>query len=237
MRIPVSSDIFNHFGKQYVKYRGKMQDFNPRYTNRGKEREVVMADHSPSPVAGSEKPARSFVSRFLRYTVGFLLLLLVVLVVGIYVWKTLAVRSLERQMEIQRSEMLVERDRALNAQAKDMLRLTALPLAWAVRSEMMRGNLDPVDDYFRELIRKPGVLLIALIDKEDKVVLATNRKLETQSAVGLFSKAIREADDIVIEDSESLLRMGVPIMSFNEKLGILVMEYHLQNPLASKLQP
>jgi hypothetical protein len=193
-----------------------------------------MADQSPSPVAGSEKPARTFFSRFLRYAVGFLLLLLVVLVAGMYVWKTLAVRSLERQMEVQRSEMLVEQGRALNAQAQKMLRLTALPLAWAVRSEMMRGNLDPVDDYFRELIRKPGVLLIALINKEDKVVLATNRKLETQSADGLFSKAIRDADDIVIEDSDPLLRLGVPIMSLNEKLGVLVMDYRLQNPLASK---
>jgi hypothetical protein len=196
-----------------------------------------MADNSLEPVAVSGKANPPAASRFLNRLVRFVIFLLMVLVVSMYVWKQFAVRSAETKLEVERSKMMAAQSRALDDQAQQMLRLTALPLAWAVRTEMMRGTLDQVDDYFRDLIRTPGVLLVALIGKEDKVVLATNRKLETQAADGLFSKTIRNTDDIVIENSESVLRLGVPIMSPNEKLGVLVMEYRPENPQAPKPQP
>jgi hypothetical protein len=41
----------------------------------------------------------------------------------------------------------------------------------------------------------------------------------------VVSQTIRDAENILIEKSESVLRMGVPIMSFNEKIGILVVDY------------
>ena len=128
-------------------------------------------------------------------------------------------------MEFQRTEMAAQQQEALDAQARNMLRLTAPPLAWAVRAEMMRENLSQVDDYFREFVREEGVQSIFLIDKENKVVLATNRKLETQPADQVVSHSIQDAESVLIEKSDATLRMGVPIMSFNEKMGILVVDY------------
>jgi hypothetical protein len=128
-------------------------------------------------------------------------------------------------MEFQRTEMAAQQQEALDAQSRDMLHLTAPPLAWAVRGEMMRENLSQVDDYFREFVREEGVLSIFLIDKENKVVLATNRKLETQPADQVVSQAIQDAESVLIEKLDSTLRMGVPIMSFNEKIGVLVLDY------------
>ena len=90
---------------------------------------------------------------------------------------------------------------------------------------MMQGNLSQIDDYFGDFVREKGVLSIFLIDKENKVVLATNRKLQTQTADQVVSQTIRDAESIRIEKHDSVLRLGVPIMNLNEKLGVLVVDY------------
>jgi hypothetical protein len=175
----------------------------------------------PSSVEEPAKPGPTFGTRLLRYSI----LVLILLALGIYIWKELAIQGLELKMEDQQIEMVKEQQKALDAQTRTMLQLTALPLAWAVRGEMMEGNLSQVDSYFRDFVREEGVLSIFLIDQENKVALATNKKLETQSADQVVSQAILDAESVLIEKSDSVYRLGVPIMSFNEKLGIMVVDY------------
>jgi predicted Holliday junction resolvase-like endonuclease len=183
-------------------------------------------------VEKSQKPGRPIAVRLLLYTVFILILV----VLGMYGWKVLAVRDLEQKLELQRTEMAQEQQKALEIQARVMLRLTALPFAWAVRTEMMRGDLGRVEDYFGDFVREPGVLSILLIDKENQVVAATNRKYETLPADHVISQSIQDAETVVVEKSESVLRLGVPIMSFNEKIGILVVDYEPQDSQMPKSQ-
>ncbi len=185
-----------------------------------------------SPVEKNQKPARSWAARLLLYAVFILILA----VLGMYGWKVLAARNLEEKLELQRTEMAQERGQALEAQARAMLHLTALPLAWAVRTEMMRGDLGQIEDYFGDFVREPGILSVLLIDKENQVAVATNRKYETLRADSMVSRSIQDAESVVVEKSDSTLRLGVPIMSFNEKIGILVVDYRLQDPQTPKSQ-
>ncbi len=120
------------------------------------------------------------------------------------------------------------RRQAMSGQARDLLRLSARPLAWSVRAEMLRGNLGQVDDYFRELVRERPVSSLMLVDKDGRVALATNRKLETQPAEPLVSKALLESADVAVEESGTTLRMAVPVMGFDRRLGTLVVDYDLQ---------
>jgi hypothetical protein len=180
----------------------------------------------------AEKTGPSLGIRLLRYSI----LILILLALGIYIWKELAIQDLEMEMEDQRTAMSEERLEALEARTRAMLELTALPLAWAVRGEMMRGNLQQIDEYFRDFVKEAGVESIFLIGRENTVVLATNRKLETQPADQVVSQRIQEAESALIEKSDSAMRLGVPIMSFNEKMGILVMDYEAQSSQAPDLR-
>jgi len=185
---------------------------------------MMARDPGNNPSSSDDKaarPARSLGARLSLYTIFVLLLL----AFGIWVWKELSVRKVEQEMGDQRIEMEKEQQTALEAQARAMLQLTAMPLAWAVRSEMMQGNLSQINDYFGDFVREKGVQSIFLIDKENKVVLATNRKLETLPADQVVSQSIRDAESVQIEKHDSVLRLGVPIMSLNEKLGVLVVDY------------
>jgi hypothetical protein len=90
---------------------------------------------------------------------------------------------------------------------------------------MLRGNLGQVDDYFRQFVTERGVMALLLVGKDGQIVLATNRKLETRPADATVSKAFLEANDSSVEETGGALRLAVPIMGFDERLGVLVVDY------------
>jgi hypothetical protein len=165
------------------------------------------------------------VPRPLLYATAGILAALILLVLGMYAWKTTAVRGVERRMESQRVELTAARQKALESQARGMLRLAGRPLAWAVRAEMLRNNLEQVDDYFNDFVREPGIVGVVLIGKEGTVLLATNRKLVGQPALDVVSKTVLEATGVTVEESGGVQRLAVPVMSFNERLAVLAVDY------------
>jgi hypothetical protein len=165
--------------------------------------------------------------RTLVYLTGAVVALLILATLSVYVWKRIAVRGLEARLAQERSASSSAQRLALDAQARELLRLTARPLAWSVRAELLRGNLGQVDDYFRELVRERGVAAIMLVDEKGRIALATNRKLETQPAESLVKPALLGASDVVSEESGSSLRLAVPVMAFDRRLGTLIVDYDL----------
>jgi hypothetical protein len=178
--------------------------------------------------AGTSAPTRPTRRRLAIYLTGTIIALLVLAALAVYVWKTIAVRGLEARFAAERIESSSAQRQALTTQARDLLRLTARPLAWSVRAEMLRGNLGQVDDYFRELVHERGVASLILVDKDGRIALATNRKLETQPATSVISKTLLEAPDVASEESGSSLRLAVPVMAFDRRIGTLVVDYDLQ---------
>lgn len=168
---------------------------------------------------------RGIDARTALYLAGGAIAVLLLFVGGTYAWKEWAVRGLESRFVAERNQLSTTQRQALDMQARDLLRLAARPLAWAVRAELLRGNVGQVDDYFREFVRERGVTSVLLVGPEGKILLASNRKLETQAADGTVSKALLEAPDVTIEEAGGLLRLGVPVMGFDRRLGLLVIEY------------
>ena len=190
--------------------------------------ESVTASPSAAPASGPPIEPTRRRRRPAVYVTAAVVALLALVALSLYAWKTIAVRGLETRMARERSESSSAQRQALDAQARELLRLTARPLAWSVRAEMLRGNLGQVDDYFRELVRERGVAAIMLVDEKGQVALATNRKLETQPATSLVSKALLEATDVASEESGTSLRLAVPVMAFDRRLGTLIVDYDLR---------
>jgi hypothetical protein len=187
--------------------------------------ELTPAKDEPAQPLAPTQAAGVTISRPVLYAAGTVVAVLVVATIAIFVWKAVTERSLERRMAAERSQLTSAQRQALAGQARDLLRLTARPLAWAVRSELLRDNLGQVDDYFREYVRERGVTALLLVGKDGRVALATNRKLETQPAETLVSKALLEATDVAVEESSTTLRLAVPVMGFDRRLGLLVVDY------------
>lgn len=109
-------------------------------------------------------------------------LLLLVLLLAVFVWQSVAVATAERRLEDERRALLASQAQMQAVTGEAALRmddqsrqLFGTTLAWAVRAEMIRGNLDQIDQYFGALVRADGIDLALLADPSGKVLVASDR--------------------------------------------------------------
>ncbi len=158
---------------------------------------------------------------------------LVVVAVAMYAWKTVALGAMEdklAQAEAQHAQArteLIERARQLDArQGEAALRRFSAPLAWAVRREVMAGNLDQVDQYFTDLVQSQGFQSAVLAKPDGKIVVASDRRQLAAPFSSLYPEQYLQAGDIRVERSpDGKMRAVIPIMGLNQHLATLVLEY------------
>jgi hypothetical protein len=159
-----------------------------------------------------------------------IVVILILALVGLYLWKEVAVRGAALRYEAERAE-IVERTRtALVDQTREMLRLSAVPLGWSVRTEMIKENYHQIDDYLQRFVKEPHVSRIALVNYEGSIQIATDKKLEGQRADSVFPRSILEVGKVTVHDegTDEVL-VAVPILSYDARLGTLVLAYSLSS--------
>lgn len=164
------------------------------------------------------------------------LVLLALLAIG-FGWHSFALNRAETRLEDERQSMTAQfqsdrsalvaqvRQRA-EAQAADTQRRFGQALAWAVRGEMIRNNLDQVDQFFNEIIKLEGVGRVILAGADGKVLVSSDRKFLSGDAAALHPAGALENDGIVIlDDAEGGKLMAIPIMGLNARLGTVLLSY------------
>jgi len=154
--------------------------------------------------------------------------ILIVAVIVVFLWKEISVRGVSARYEEERAGIVEQTRTALVDQTREMLRLSAVPLGWSVRTEMIRENYHQIDDYMQRLVKEPHVNRIALVDYEGSILIATDKKLEGQKADSVFPSSILEVGKVTVHDegTEEVL-VAVPILSYDARLGTLVLAYSL----------
>ena len=166
---------------------------------------------------------------------------LVVVILGMYIWKGSAVSAVEAKLTQLQAEQaqaragLIEQARQLDANhAEASLKRFSSPFAWAIRRELMASNLDQVDQYFTELVQMEGFESAVLDTPDDKVVVSSDRKKLGQAFSSLYAGQHLQATAIKIERTGTGgLRAIIPIMGLNQPLGTVVLDY---TPPAFSLQ-
>ncbi len=105
-------------------------------------------------------------------------LILMLLIAGMYGWKNLAVRKVEKEAQKQAEKLTQATDQALLEKNRALLRLTSIPLSWVVRMEMPKGNYDNIDEYFKQIIKEDQFKVILLAGRDGKILVSTDRRME-----------------------------------------------------------
>jgi hypothetical protein len=120
-----------------------------------------------------------------------IILILIVAVIVVFFWKELAVRRAVAQYEEERAGIVEQTRTALVDQTREMLRLSAVPLGWSVRTEMIKENYHQIDDYMQRFVKEPHVSRIALVNYEGSIQIATDKKAPIRPSPRPFSKSAR----------------------------------------------
>lgn len=171
-------------------------------------------------------------------------LLFLVLLVAVFSWQRVAVSRAEARLADERAAMqqkfaadriaLIEQVRQRAAATTDETRRRfAMALAWAVRGEMIRNNLDQVDQYFAELVKLPGHKLVLLAERDGKVRVATDRKHLGADAASLVPSELLTRGEISIHDEGQGTRLlAIPVMGLNTRMGTVLLRYVDTDPVA-----
>lgn len=150
-------------------------------------------------------------------------------------WQSLAQQRLQAKLESDRVAMTAqfEQDRqALVAQLRTRageasaasLHEFGMALAWAVRGEMIRNNLDQVDQFFTELVKLPGIERVLLAGADGTVRVATDRRhLGVEASTLVPPEALALPQVTVRSEADGTLLLMVPVMGLNDRLGTVFM--------------
>jgi hypothetical protein len=144
-------------------------------------------------------------------------LLLVLAVITTYLWKNIAVSRAKAQVSRQAAVVIASHN-------ESYLRLVALPLVWTVRSEMLRGNYDQINQYLAQFVREPNMKEVLVARSDGRIVAATDKKREGAVVSDLFPPEVRQMETITVTNRpDGTILVAAPVMGLNEKLGVLLL--------------
>ncbi|NTW11604.1 MAG: hypothetical protein HGA26_09645, partial [Chlorobiaceae bacterium] len=117
---------------------------------------------------------------------------------------------------------------SIDIQRRD-IGIFALPLAWAVRKEMMHGNYDQIDEYFGELIKIKGFGVFMLVEPDGMIRVSTDRKLQGTAFSVLYpgmETGVQRPVSYGLRDGSSLFVL--PVMGLSGRLGTIAFVYSYQ---------
>lgn len=190
-----------------------------------------MPDASETDPGSSAEPAPDPAAPGPRRPGGFWIGLLAALLVAIgavYVWKLVAVSDVRREMAAARDSLYQRSLGALDQRTRDLLRLSVVPLGWAIRSEMLRRDFGRVDAFLTEFVQEEGIRRAVLGGPGDSILVSTDKNLEGQAFSSHFPAGLLRLSEPEVREPEPGdrgYRIAVPILGPTRSLGVLIVDY------------
>lgn len=159
-------------------------------------------------------------------------LLIIVAVIGIaiigwlYASKGIAVRQAQETVVAQRAEWAKQAEARQAEMVKQSLNQFGVPLAWAIRREMMGDNLDQVDQYVTDLVKLEGFEGVTVAKADGSIVVASDRRHLGAAFGSLHAERYLTAEQITAEETApGQWLLVVPVMGLNARLGTVAIDY------------
>lgn len=168
------------------------------------------------------EPNGSEGSRLLWGVIG----LLVVLLLGMWIWKEMAVDRAEERLAEQRETWEQRTREAVDETTRDLLGLAATPLGLAVRDEAMEENYGRIESLLDRMVAEPGVERALYATAGDTIRVSTDQSLVGEPLSGAIAgHEIGARGATVTRIDTGPYRVVVPITGLNQRIGTLAFTY------------
>lgn len=154
------------------------------------------------------------------------------IIVVIFAWKLIAVSKVEsdmaKKLENERVVIIQQaREYADQQYIKEEERFGQV-LSWAVRGELIRNNIEQIDQYLSEIVKMKDTERVVLIGDDGQLLVSTDKRLEETKGAEIFPKEILNLQKITIKsDVDGKKILVVPVMGLNKKIATVVVSYKL----------
>ena len=113
------------------------------------------------------------------------------------------------------------------------LQQTVKPLAWSIRSEMIRDNRENVDTYQNAFVREPGFTNLMVVNNDGIVWVSTNKMFEGTRFTDAFDESFINQNQIFLQGdmNDREIKVSAPIMGLDRRLGTLFLIYTIQDDI------
>jgi hypothetical protein len=183
------------------------------------------------------KPRYRF-PRWLRFRLPLWLVLALVLLVGALVAaqqtgfgtakrdSSAGRETLAGELQARQASMEANYLEALRRRTEESDILFGTALAWAVRSAMLRKNLDEIDQYVTALMKNPRIQLVLVADRSGKVLLSSDRRLQGSRLSAHVPSPLLNATEVTVEPPDAQGRhLVLPIQGLTTRLGTVVVRF------------
>ncbi len=154
------------------------------------------------------------------------------IIVVIFAWKQIAVGKVEsdmaKKLDNERAVITQQaREYADKQYMKEEERFGQV-LSWAVRGELIRNNVDQIDQYLSEIVKMKDTERVVLIGDDGQLLVSTDKRLEETKGTEIYPKEILNLQKITVKsDVDGRKILVVPVMGLNKKIATVVVSYKL----------
>lgn len=148
-------------------------------------------------------------------------LLFIILIVFVF-WSFIKMNTDKKQSLKDKTELTTKYEVKIDSIKLKSIEFSSMVFSWSVRSELIRNNIENLNQLFTVYVKESDATLIQLVDlKTNKIIISTDKQFE-----GNAFEAPKDTnlDQQFTTTSESKTRIYTPIMGFNNKIGLLVVE-------------
>ncbi|MEJ7827362.1 MAG: hypothetical protein WKF91_04185 [Segetibacter sp.] len=166
-----------------------------------------------------------------KKTMLMIIVVAVILLAIIWIWKEI---ELNKQRNEANNKMQMLQEKTVGQLANNHtqhLKLLAKPYVWAIRNELLRGNINQVNVYANEMVKEKNFQSIVVANDKGVIISSTNKKNEGKQFATVGKPNYISSDTTIVENiNDTVLVMSSPIMGFNNRLGTLMVTYKVERP-------
>jgi isoprenylcysteine carboxyl methyltransferase (ICMT) family protein YpbQ len=164
----------------------------------------------------------------LLLTIVFLIILLLV-----NSSKRNELREVREQAAQEREQIVTQANQSITETNTYFLKTLMMPFSWAVRTALLAGNVEQVDQYLYQFVREQNFELILVADASGKIISTTNQKYKGETFASHFDQALLAADSTLVSTgNQRSITVASPVMGLNSRLGTIYAVYVPEEPLA-----
>ena len=162
--------------------------------------------------------------------VGAVLVAVVIAAVigGLYQALGGARQQAQRAAATERAALLKQADAQHASTVKQSLTRFGVPLAWAMRREIVANNWEQVDRYVSELVKLEGVEEVAVARADGAIAAASDPRHVGVDFRSLYAERYLATDEVVADEiTPGQWLLVTPVRDLGSRLGTVVVAYRL----------
>lgn len=173
--------------------------------------------------------------KIFRKVVAIILGIAVIALFGwYYITTDKQITHLEGELLMLKTTLKEEIRQNLETQNNIYLALVMEPFSWAIRNELLTGNIEKINQYLAQFVKNPKVEQLIVLNEDGEIIASTNKKIEGQNFNDLYPDYPIHEEQVFQKAERGKIHIVQPVMGFDSRIGSI---YCLFSPETNSFIP